>query len=324
VIAWVFALGLGCGSAVPVTDEGASGSGSTTGESAGSQGPGNSGTASSGAGETTRGGDTNGDGRPSETTTATTSDPPPPTSTSGASSDSTETTASDTSDSTDDPCGDFICIPDVGPQPDDCSVWDQDCPAGEKCTAYANDGGPTWNDNRCVPIVPDPVGIGEACSVEEFPTSGFDDCALGSICVGQPEALGGVCTPFCGGDLASPTCPPSRSCVGSDVLPLCLLQCDPLAPGCGVGEGCFPIGDVFVCVGAGDVDAQGECTFANECVAGTACVFGGADDDCPEGADACCATYCDLAEPSCPGDAACVPFGDIPGFDDVGLCAAPA
>lgn len=321
VAASLWALCLGCGSAVPVAG-GDGASAGTTGETSGPAGTAatttTAGTSTTGGRSSTAGGSTG------QGTGDTTSSSNPATSSAGSNTSDGDSTSSSSSDSNDNPCGDFVCIPDVGPQPDDCSVWDQDCPPGEKCTAYANDGGSSWNDNRCVPVANDPVGVGEVCTVEEFPTSGFDDCELGTICIGQPSALAGTCVPFCGGDLASPTCPPQRTCVGGDVLPLCLLECDPLAPACGPGEGCFPVGDAFVCVGAGDVEATGPCAFANECVAGTACIFGGAAMDCPdEDVDGCCTPYCDLSAPACPGDAPCIPYDDVPGLDDLGLCAVP-
>ena len=57
--------------------------------------------------------------------------------------------------------------PDTGGlEPFDCDIWAQDCPEGEKCSAWANDGGGAWNATRCVPVDDDPDQVGEACNVE--------------------------------------------------------------------------------------------------------------------------------------------------------------
>ncbi len=71
---------------------------------------------------------------------------------------STGTTGGDT-------CG-FLCGTDedaTGVTP--CDVFKQDCPEGEKCSAYADDGGTSWNASKCVPVNGDGQP-GEPCTVE--------------------------------------------------------------------------------------------------------------------------------------------------------------
>src|SRR5262245_15971404 len=42
----------------------------------------------------------------------------------------------------------FVERPDGGGS-NECDVWAQDCPPGEKCMPWANDGGSSWNSLRC-------------------------------------------------------------------------------------------------------------------------------------------------------------------------------
>ena len=57
--------------------------------------------------------------------------------------------------------------PDLPPQLDaarnDCDVWAQDCPPGQKCSAWADGGGGAWNATRCVEITGDGAP-GEPCT----------------------------------------------------------------------------------------------------------------------------------------------------------------
>src|SRR5690606_9934066 len=48
----------------------------------------------------------------------------------------------------------FVCDttgigPGTGPA---CDNWAQDCPDGEKCAAWADDGTNSWNNLKCVPV----------------------------------------------------------------------------------------------------------------------------------------------------------------------------
>lgn len=70
----------------------------------------------------------------------------------------------------------FLSEPDGGGTGFECDVFAQDCPPGEKCVPWANDGGGVWNATRCSPVDDDPAAPGEPCTVEGGPTSGIDDC----------------------------------------------------------------------------------------------------------------------------------------------------
>src|SRR5690606_7229360 len=50
----------------------------------------------------------------------------------------------------------FLNRPDTGSTAE-CDVFAQDCPPGEKCTFWADDGGSSWNALKCVPVVDDPA-----------------------------------------------------------------------------------------------------------------------------------------------------------------------
>ena len=57
-----------------------------------------------------------------------------------------------TGDSSGGPPGEgFIEMPDGGGATNECNQWVQDCPEGEKCMPWANDGGSAWNATRCRP-----------------------------------------------------------------------------------------------------------------------------------------------------------------------------
>src|SRR5262245_46725118 len=57
----------------------------------------------------------------------------------------------------------FIQDPDGGGVSIECDAWAMDCPRGEKCMPWANDGGSEWNATRCSPLDPDPAHPGDQC-----------------------------------------------------------------------------------------------------------------------------------------------------------------
>ena len=73
----------------------------------------------------------------------------------------------------------FIQDPDGGGVNIECDIWAQDCPDGEKCMPWANDGGNSWNATRCSPLDPNPGQPGDACTVEGCGVSGIDNCDIG-------------------------------------------------------------------------------------------------------------------------------------------------
>ncbi len=229
--------------------------------------------------------------------------------------------------------GGFIVDPDL-PPPNECDPWLQDCGPGEKCAAWANDGGTSWNANRCVPIDPNPVGPGEPCTVVGNGVSGVDNCDKGNMCFFvDGQTLEGVCVPLCTCSPQTPVCEDtSTTCVISNggVLNLCLPLCDPLAAQpCADGQTCIPDpgGVGFVCImdASGGAKAGDPCQFANACPVGSICMPADAVEGC-QGNVGCCASLCDLDVPGpCPGaNETCQPYfpaGTAPMcLEDVGVC----
>ncbi len=231
--------------------------------------------------------------------------------------------------------GGFIpsdCGPDV-PHIAECNLWDDDCPRGEKCTIWANDGGAQWNDSRCVPLAPDPAGPGEPCTSQGPGLSGFDDCDAGSVCrVWESGTLQGTCMPMCVGSPEAPECEdPGRVCsIGGNSIPaFCIERCHPLdLASCPRGSACYPSSGGTTCA----PDASGPdlgalfdpCEFTNACDPGLACLQAGLVGACSEGAGHCCTPWCDLEAPSCPETTTCIPAyagnNAPPGQENVGLC----
>lgn len=281
---------------------------------------------------------------PPITTTTTTPTPPPPPPPPTSTSTSTSTTDLDSSDDTTNFVGfisdDFPCVV-TDDEPWHCSFiecdpFDQDCPRGEKCMPWANDGGMSWNAQRCSPVADNPLGWGETCTMEGSPYSGIDDCELGAMCWAvDPETLQGTCVPMCGGSELAPECPASTSCLiaNDGVLTLCLPQCDPLASDCEADEVCVPSDADFVCAPTGtDTIAGDPCESINSCAAGLVCVDAPTVAPSCGGATGCCTPWCDLSAPdpsaSCFDPAQdCVSWwqGETPpaGFETLGICAVP-
>jgi hypothetical protein len=212
----------------------------------------------------------------------------------------------------------------------DCDPFAQDCGPGEKCSAWADDGGDSWNATHCVPIDPAPAQPGEPCTVLGSPVSGVDNCDIGAMCWDVDFDTGmGTCIALCTGSIDDPDCADaSTSCQISndDSLNLCLPTCNPLLGDCPAGQGCYPGDEAFHCSpdASGAAGAQGdECLFVNVCDPGLACVFG---DFAGCADDTCCSQYCDITDLT-----ACTDMGMFcyawygmgeapPGLDFVGVC----
>ena len=229
----------------------------------------------------------------------------------------------------------FLCPPDGGPLDFECDVLAQDCPVGEKCMPWANDGGPAWNATRCSPLAADPGQVGDACLVEGSGVSGIDDCDLGLMCWNVDDNGEGYCQDMCTGTYREPMCAdPADACsIANDgAIALCLATCDPVLQDCAVdGEVCYPMGDAWVCSpqfgGAGYGEA---CNGA--CAAGS-CISPAAFSQC-DGGFGCCTSYCNVEDAA--SDAfcqsldpiqTCEPFyseGQAPdGYAHVGICTVP-
>jgi len=219
----------------------------------------------------------------------------------------------------------------------ECSVVLDECPAGEKCMPWANDGSTEWNASRCSPVDPMPVPVGGACTVVGSAVSGLDDCASGSMCWAvDPDSLMGTCEAFCDPE-APDSCGGDEQCVALNEgeVPVCLSACRPLDPdACPEGESCRLIeSEQAYCVpdqGGTLTGSSGTCGDTT-CEADAACVDPTRVPGCPED---CCASWCDLDDPG--ADAACaaldpalacVPWygpGDAPaGLESLGACLTP-
>lgn len=224
--------------------------------------------------------------------------------------------------------------------PEDCSIFEQNCPPGFKCMPYANDGGNSWNDTQCVPLVPDPGAPGDPCTILGSGLDGLDDCDGTSMCWDVDlETNMGTCAAFCVGSPEDPSC--AESChyctiSGDGVLTLCLESCDPVAQDCPLGQACYAANEVFTCIpDASPEDAVigSPCEFINACPPGSLCVNGDSVPGCEENIG-CCSPVCPAggADP-CPGllpGTECVPwYGDEPpppsqcGVSDPGVCIIP-
>lgn len=225
----------------------------------------------------------------------------------------------------------FVLPPDGGAA-NECDPKAQDCPRGQKCTAWANDGGTFWNANRCVDI--GGAGVdGDTCMIEGSGVSGIDDCDLGFICMNTDMDGNGTCVKFCQGE--NEDCAPGNICAiyNDGVLPICLVGCDPLLQDCPMGQACIDTPNMqFICF----TDASGSMG-----AAGDACPPDDGENSCDPGlwcgqgssgcADVnCCTPYCDVAAgDGCQAPNECVSFyGDPasapPEYMDVGVCILPA
>jgi hypothetical protein len=238
----------------------------------------------------------------------------------------------------------FLLEPDGGGVSFECDIFAQDCPEGEKCMPWANDGGTVWNATRCSPIDDNPGQPGDECTVEGSGTSGIDTCDLGSMCWDVDGKTNvGTCVAMCTGDEANPICEdPATSCaIANDgAIVLCLLSCDPILQDCAEGQACYPIQDAWSCApdASGEAGIYGDaCEYINACDPGFICVDASAvpAGEVCSGAGGCCTGVCDTSDPmgddQCEGVAGgqtCQPWyeegNEPPGYEDVGVCALPA
>lgn len=230
----------------------------------------------------------------------------------------------------------FIIDPDGAGVSNECDIWAQDCPKGEKCMPWDNAGGSSWNATRCSPLDENPGQAGDTCTVEGSGVSGIDDCALSTMCWNvDGETNMGVCVGFCMGNESNPICPdPGTGCsiTNNGVLILCLPYCDPLLQDCSETEACYPEPNGFFC----SPDASGEmggyadpCEYLNVCDPGLFCADAATVPGC-DGSTGCCSEYCDTSDPgaTCMGvGQECTPFYEEgqapPGYENVGICIIP-
>lgn len=280
------------------------------------------------------------DGATSTTSSGATTDTTAPTTTTSTEGSTTTSTTinTTTADSTETACP-FICPPDHAISMS-CDQWAQDCPEGQKCNAWANDGGGAWNDTKCVPVDPNPDPVGAPCMVVDSGVSGLDSCVKGAICwdVNQVTKTG-TCVAYCSGTESAcirdpgSCCAPGTVCSinASGVVTLCLYSCNPILEDCeGAAEVCYPVDDAFQCAPdvSGDMGAVGDpCEYVNTCDPGTYCGDPATFPGCDPNAPGCCVPFCPLDAPACPPGTVCAPWYDPldtpPGYENLGSCVIP-
>jgi len=232
----------------------------------------------------------------------------------------------------------FFQLPDVAVG-FECDIFAQDCPAGQKCTPWADDGGLLWNGAVCREVDGNAQHVGDLCTVQGTGTSGLDDCALGAMCWDvDPKTGTGTCVSICEGSPANPWCDaPGTTCIlGNDgALALCLPQCDPLLQDCIAGQACYAVSGEFACApdtsGAGGLSGD-PCSAVNDCDAGLLCLTAEVVANC--GGDACCTPLCDVTAEAANRDCHAAGAGQSceayyqegeapPGGTAVGLCVVP-
>lgn len=196
---------------------------------------------------------------------------------------------------------------------------------------WASDGGGGWDGVHCVPVVADPDGPGEPCTVEESTHSGVDSCDAHSTCFYVEENLEGECYSHCVGSENNPQCSqPDHVCLNSSdgLLALCSPICSPLLSDCDSDEVCVVPDELFTCAPAAALPGEGAagdpCEFLNGCNAGLVCVDAAAVGMCDPSLARCCTPACDTSANDCPSPDVCVPWYE-PGFapfgsENVGIC----
>lgn len=273
----------------------------------------------------------------SDSASSTSSDSATATATTTTTTTTTSGTMSSSSSSTGE-TGSFITEKDI-PSDNECDVFSQDCPRGQKCLPWAKDGGGSWNATKCSDVGPEPGIDGDKCTVEGSAVSGIDSCDVGFICWFVNDMNEGTCIPQCMGTADAPDCPNGKTCDISNggVINICLQECDPVIVDCPEGLICFPSSSgSFIC----DFDASGDtggyldpCEYVNVCDPGLFCADASVVPGCMDGIG-CCTEFCDITvdnpDTQCSGQdmgAACVAWyneGEAPaGLEHVGACIIP-
>lgn len=205
------------------------------------------------------------------------------------------------------------------PQNGECTLFNDTCADGYKCTALG----------ECVELAFDPAGLYESCTQDE---SYQDDCERGLHCYGD------VCVMNCQCSIAEPHCAlEETACIASGCLP----PCDPFHPECPGNLVCDFTFLGFRCLSSGPPSPG---TLGDPCQTGQQCLgalvpaatcFGdipasypasrvpGCTDDY-----GCCMELCHLSDGVCSRpDAVCLPLYEYPEiadcFGDIGGCLLP-
>lgn len=236
--------------------------------------------------------------------------------------------------STGDAC-DIMGCGDLPPPIADCDIFAQDCPEGQKCVPYIDNGGSAWNALKCVMVIGTDEP-GDPCTSEPA-SSGIDSCIKGSVCWIADVNGDRICVGLCTGSPDDPVCDPPGFCQfdAEAIFSLCAPFCDPLLQDCTVtGEACYPANQGFFCVpnasGNGG-QANDPCEFYNVCDKGMLCVEPAlVGMGCPPDSLGCCTSFCKFPGGVCPNlDQQCVQYLDpmqLPPNDpwlEIGFCGIP-
>lgn len=249
------------------------------------------------------------------TTGVATTDAPPPGAETGDEPVTTSGTGTTSGDGADTTTGGGPCVPGAGPEqpipvvPWDegggdgggsfisepgisCTVFGQDCPPGQKCMPWSNDGFAAYTGATCSPVVPDPKAVGEACVWEGSPYTGLDDCDVGLMCVAD------ACVELCGSSGDYAVCDgDATACAQEGPLPLCMPTCNPLVESpCPPGLACLGVAQSFICITPPPVlAAKGElCGLGTTCEPGTRCSPAAWLPSCA--GEHCCSPLCELGD----------------------------
>lgn len=210
-----------------------------------------------------------------------------------------------------------------------------------KCMPWSEKPDRIPDATKCCALSGAPVSLGDRCQVQDYDGSCLDDCPEGTMCVVDSlDDLEGYCQVFCEAGNAD-SCPPEEICKAffemieqAETVPLCMARCDPLVQDCAAkgrpGWSCLPEGALspsFLCMPPASSSPKLEydsCLLANDCAVGLACVPASEVLGCT-GLFNCCTRYCDVTEPdACEMGNACIDLdSDVPGLENVGVCADP-
>ena len=210
-----------------------------------------------------------------------------------------------------------------------------------KCMPWSEKPDRIPDEARCCPLDPSPVSLGDRCHVKEYDGSCLDDCPAGTMCViDLLDGLEGYCQEFCDpgvvdGCSAHEICKPFFELIeAAETVPLCMARCDPLLQDCAdkgrPGWSCLPEGALspsFLCMPPSGSTPKLEyegCLLQNDCAVGLACVPATEVVGC-DGLFNCCTRYCDASEANtCTMGNECINLeSDVPGLENVGVCADP-
>ncbi len=214
----------------------------------------------------------------------------------------------------------------VAPEVPVCSLDNQDCAAGKKCTPWAE--GQRWMPT-CMPVFDKPAGLYAACTRTKNKL-GDDTCGAGLFCSPWGVVPVTPTTRHCLRPCATKAvCAKDEACVamgrriyGGSVAPhnvgLCLKACDPFAAtSCGAGLMCAggfvdteKLRDTHTCMALGKIGEGAACQPMSwgQCTAGLDCIYG------PTSEAAACRAPCDATHACTAGTCVMDPYSATPGL----------